>query len=79
MFLGKDSASADVSLLIPFFQILRKDASRAVKLAFIRNLRQLMNHILDEREHTTTALWSSYLDFIDDPDVIIRISFRLEG
>ena len=76
MFLGKASASADVSLLTPFFQILREDASRAVKLAFIRNLSQLMNHILNESEQTTTALWSSYLDFIDDPDVIIRISFR---
>ena len=76
MFLGKASASADVSLLTPFFQILREDASRAVKLAFIGNLSKLMNHILNEKEHTTTALWSSYLDFIDDPDVIIRISFR---
>eukprot|EP00112_Aurelia_sp_Birch-Aquarium-sp1_P011525 Seg2422.1 transcript_id=Seg2422.1/GoldUCD/mRNA.D3Y31 product="Serine/threonine-protein kinase ATR" protein_id=Seg2422.1/GoldUCD/D3Y31 len=72
---GKDNTSGAVSLLTSFFQILRQDASRPVKLAFIRNLKQLMNHILDEKEHTTTALWKLYLDFIDDPDVVIRISF----
>ncbi len=74
----KKEAILDVRTIKSFFQLLKTDASKQVKLCFIKNLKRLMNHIANEKEPLaiTSSFWSSYLELINDKDLIIRLNFR---
>eukprot|EP00794_Sanderia_malayensis_P008013 gene8012-8872_t len=75
---GKQEARmVNVRIFKAFFQLLKPDSSKKVKLSFIRNLRRLMNHIANEKEPVsiTSPLWSAYLELMTDRDLIIRLNF----
>ncbi|XP_065069876.1 serine/threonine-protein kinase ATR-like isoform X2 [Rhopilema esculentum] len=67
----------DISLLRSFFQLLKPDSPRDVKLPFVENLRHFMVHLAHEKESSmvTTFLWTPILNFMEDDDVIVRIAF----
>ena len=78
-FSGQPATTASTfSLVKPFFQLLKQESPRDVKLSFIKSLRQFMTHIAQEKEPplVSTCLWTPLLNFIEDGDVIVRLAFR---
>ena len=72
------STISDFSLIKPFFQLLKPDSPRDVKLLFMKSLKQFMMHIAQEKEPASisTILWTPLLNFMEDDDVIVRLAFR---